>query len=173
MSSRIKKGRQGQQPYCGHARQGKDSGSGKKRRRRDSSSSTKRKIEEYAAFIQCEISKKSKLDWVPPSLEGLTDANKQIAEWICSNIRRTRSFKAPQLFITVKPNLGKTSLVEWLKKFLSVYLMPTTEEFYDHYSDESTYTKHTAPTQWRGVRLPCAYNATTYRMPLTKSDNIK
>ena len=96
----------------------------------------KRKIEEYAAFIQCEISKKSKLDWVPPSLEGLTDANKQIAEWICSNIRQTRAFKAPQLFITGKPNLGKTSLVEWLKKFLSVYLMPTTEEFYDHYSDD-------------------------------------
>ena len=96
----------------------------------------KRKIEEYAAFVQCENSKKSKLEWVPPSVEGLTDANKQIAEWICSNIRQTRAFKAPQLFITGKPNLGKTSLVEWLKKFLSVYLMPTTEEFYDHYSDD-------------------------------------
>jgi hypothetical protein len=96
----------------------------------------KRKIEEYAAFIQCENSKKTKLDWKPPSTEGLTDANKQIAEWICSNIRQTRAFKAPQLFITGKPNLGKTSLVEWLKKFLSVYLMPTTEEFYDHYSDD-------------------------------------
>jgi len=95
----------------------------------------KRKIEEYAAFIQCEISKKSKLDWVPPSLEGLTDANKQIAEWICKNIRQTRSFKAPQLFITGKPNLGKTSLVEWLKKSLSVYLFPMEEEFYDHYTD--------------------------------------
>nr|QTE03380.1 MAG: replication-associated protein [Grus japonensis CRESS-DNA-virus sp.] len=96
----------------------------------------KRKIEEYAAFIECEKSKKSKQEWVQPSVEGLTDANKQIAEWICSNIRQTRAFKAPQLFITGKPNLGKTSLVEWLKKFLSVYLMPTTEEFYDHYSDD-------------------------------------
>lgn len=96
----------------------------------------KRKIEEYAAWVQCENSKKSKLDWVEPKTDGLTDANKQIAEWICKNIRQTRTFKAPQLFIFGKPNLGKTSLVEWLKKFLSVYLMPTTEEFYDHYSDD-------------------------------------
>lgn len=96
----------------------------------------KRKIEEYAAFIECENQKKSKMDWIPPSTDGLTDANKQIAEWLCKNIRQTRAFKAPQLFITGKPNLGKTSLVEWLKKFLSVYLMPMTEEFYDHYGDD-------------------------------------
>lgn len=96
----------------------------------------KRKIEEYAAFIQCENAKKNKKEWVAPKLDGLTDANKQIAEWICKNIRQSRTFKAPQLFITGKPNLGKTSLIEWLSQFLSVYLMPTTEEFYDHYSDD-------------------------------------
>jgi len=96
----------------------------------------KRKIEEYAAFIDCENQKKTKLAWVPPSLDGLTDSNKQIAEWICKNIRQSRIFKAPQLFITGKPNLGKTSLIEWLKKYLSVYPIPMTEEFYDQYSDD-------------------------------------
>lgn len=96
----------------------------------------KRKIEEYASWIECENQKKSKLEWVAPSLDGLTDSNKQIAEWICKNIRQTRVFKAPQLFITGKPNLGKTSLIEWLKKFLSVYPIPILEDFYDQYSDD-------------------------------------
>lgn len=95
----------------------------------------KRKIEDYATWVECEKARKSKIDWIPPKLDGLTGANLQIAEWICKNIRQTRSFKAPQLFITGKPNLGKTSLVEWLKKSLSVYLFPMEEEFYDHYTD--------------------------------------
>jgi len=96
----------------------------------------KRKIEEYATWVQCENSKKSKIEWVPPKLDGLTDANLQIAEWISKNIRQSRAFKAPQLFITGKPNLGKTSLIAWLNKFLSVYPMPMEEEFYDQYSDD-------------------------------------
>lgn len=96
----------------------------------------KRKIEEYATWIQCENAKKSKLAWVSPSIDGLTDANKQIAEWISKNIRQTRAFKAPQLFITGKPNLGKTSLIAWLSKYLSVYPFPMEEEFYDQYSDD-------------------------------------
>lgn len=96
----------------------------------------KRKIEEYATWVECEKAKKSKMDWIPPVIDGLTDANLQIAEWICKNIRQSRIFKAPQLFITGKPNLGKTSLVELLTKSLSVYLMPMEEEFYDQYSDD-------------------------------------
>jgi len=96
----------------------------------------KRKLEEYESWIQCMKAKKSKIDWVPVPFEGLTDSNKQIAEWIWNNIRKPRKFKAPQLYIHGPRNLGKTSLVEWLEKSLSVYHMPTTEEFYDHYSDD-------------------------------------
>lgn len=96
----------------------------------------KRKIEEYASWIECERSKKNKIDWIPPSLEGLTDSNLKIAEWISKNIRQTRAFKAPQLYIHGPRNLGKTSLIEWLEKSLSVYHMPMTEEFYDLYSDD-------------------------------------
>lgn len=96
----------------------------------------KRKLEEYESWIQCEKLKKQKLEWVPPKTEGLTDANKQIAEWICSNIRQKRAFKAPQLYIHGPRNLGKTSLIEWLEKYLSVYHMPMGEEFYDLYSDD-------------------------------------
>lgn len=96
----------------------------------------KRKLEEYESWIKCEISKKQKLEWKAPSLEGLTDANLQIATWISKNIRQPRAFKAPQLYIHGPRNLGKTSLIEWLEKYLSVYHMPTTEEFYDQYSDD-------------------------------------
>ncbi|AMH87770.1 replication-associated protein [Pacific flying fox faeces associated circular DNA virus-15] len=96
----------------------------------------KRKIEEYETWVKCEKIKKSKIDWIPPSLDGLTDANLQIATWICSNIRQNRAFKAPQLYIHGPRNLGKTSLVEWLERSLSVYHMPTMEDFYDLYSDD-------------------------------------
>lgn len=96
----------------------------------------KRKIEEYESWIKCENAKKSKIDWIPPKTDGLTGANKQIAEWICLNIRQKRTFKAPQLFIHGPKNLGKTSLIEWLEKSLSVYHIPLTEDFYDHYSDD-------------------------------------
>lgn len=96
----------------------------------------KRKLEEYDTWIQCMKAKKSKLEWVAPVIEGLTDANKQIAEWICANIRQPRKFKAPQLFIHGPRNLGKTSLIEWLERYLSVYHCPMAEEFYDLYSDD-------------------------------------
>ena len=96
----------------------------------------KRKLEEYETWIQCERAKKSKVEWVPPKLDGLTDANKKIAEWICLNIRQPRKFKAPQLYVHGKANLGKTSFTEWLERSLSVYHMPLTEEFYDLYSDD-------------------------------------
>lgn len=96
----------------------------------------KRKLEEYESWIKLEQSKKLKKDWVCPSAEGLTGSQKVIVEWLSSNIRQTRSFKAPQLYIHGKQNLGKTSLVEWLEESLSVYHMPTTEDFYDLYSDE-------------------------------------
>lgn len=44
----------------------------------------KRKLEEYESWVAIENHKKSKTTWIPPSLEGLTDSNKQIAQWICS-----------------------------------------------------------------------------------------
>jgi len=96
----------------------------------------KRKIEEYESWVQCEKAKKQKIEWVPPTLVDISDPNYQIARWICLNIRQTRAFKAPQLYIWGPRNLGKTSLIEWLEKSLSVYHMPTTEEFYDSYADD-------------------------------------
>lgn len=96
----------------------------------------KRKIEEYASWVECMRSKRSKIDWIPPKIDGLTDSNLKIAEWILKNIRQPRAFKAPQLYIHGPRNLGKTSLIEWLEKSLSVYHMPMTEEFYDLYADD-------------------------------------
>ena len=96
----------------------------------------KRKLEDYEQWVSVEKHKKSKDAWIPPCIYALTDANLQIAKWIVSNVRSIRKFKAPQLFITGPKNLGKTSLIEWLSKSLSVYHIPQTEDFYDLYSDD-------------------------------------
>lgn len=96
----------------------------------------KRKLEDYQTWVECESEKKRKVEWIPPKIDGLTDANFKIAEWILKNIRQPRQFKSPQLYIHGPKNLGKTSLVEWLEKSLSVYHMPMGEEFYDLYSDD-------------------------------------
>jgi len=95
----------------------------------------KRKLEEYQTWVECESEKKRKLEWVPPKLDGLTGANLKIAEWICKNIRQPRPFKSPQLYIHGPRNVGKTSLIVWLEKYLSVYHIPMGEEYYCLYSD--------------------------------------
>jgi len=40
------------------------------------------------------------------------------------------------LFISGERNRGKTSLIEYLERSLSVYHIPHTEDFYDAYDDE-------------------------------------
>lgn len=96
----------------------------------------KRKLEEYESWVQCKKAMKNKEEWKPPTVEGLTDTDKQIAEWICLNIRQPRKFKSAQLMVIAPANHGKTSLVEWLERSLSVYHIPVGEDFYDLYSDE-------------------------------------
>lgn len=96
----------------------------------------KKKLEDYETWIKSEKAKGNKKEWVPPSAEGLTGSQKVIVEWICKYVKQPMPFKAPQLYIWGKKNLGKTSLVRWLKQYLSVYHIPTTEEFYDLYSDQ-------------------------------------
>jgi len=96
----------------------------------------KRKLEEYGTWVRLLKHRKEKEDYVPPTIEGLNEADLQIAQWITANIRSSRRFKAPQLFIYGERNRGKTSLIEHLEKSLSVYHIPVTEDFYDAYDDD-------------------------------------
>lgn len=66
-----------------------------------------------------------------------TSWNRAISAWIRMNIRRPRPFKQKQLYIHGPPDMGKTSFVMQLEREfeLSVYWMPTLENFYDTYDD--------------------------------------
>ena len=96
----------------------------------------KRKLEEYGTWVRLLKHRKEKEDYKPPTIEGLNGADLQIAQWITANIRSSRPFKAPQLFIHGERNRGKTSLIEHLEKSLSVYHIQVTEDFYDAYDDD-------------------------------------
>lgn len=95
----------------------------------------KRKLEEYGTWVRTLKLRKEKEEYLPPTIEGLNEADLQIAQWITANIRSSRRFKQRQLFIYGERNLGKTSLIEHLEKSLSVYHIPVTEDFYDGYDD--------------------------------------
>lgn len=97
----------------------------------------KRKIEEYIAY---QVVKKRKLElkeWrIHPIAPAMDYAHQLIWEWLNANIKKPREFKQKQLYIYGPPNLGKTSLILYLEKYLSVYQIPTDEDFYDFYNDE-------------------------------------
>jgi len=96
----------------------------------------KRKIEEYAAYMSVMKKRKEKEEWVPPDLTGLTDSDLQIGTWLTENIKKHRMFKAPQLFIHGPRNYGKTTLIEYLEKSLSIYHVSLTEDFYDGFDND-------------------------------------
>lgn len=95
----------------------------------------KRKLEEYGAWVRILKSRKEKEEFIPPDFTKLTGTNRKIGQWITENIRSSRPFKAPQLFLYGPPDHGKTTLIRSLEKSLSVYHIPLMEDFYDGYED--------------------------------------
>lgn len=77
-----------------------------------------------------EISFKSRHDPV------LLHQDRVIMNWLVKNLLVKRPFKAPQLFISGPPDVGKTHLVNYLSQFFRIYHVPTGEDFYDLYEDE-------------------------------------
>lgn len=59
-----------------------------------------------------------------------------IAEWLTLNLNTPREFKQKQLYIWGKHNMGKTSLIISLEKFLSVWRIPPYEHWYCNYQDD-------------------------------------
>jgi len=100
----------------------------------------KRKLEEFETEILIENAKKDKKTWVEFSeekLNGMSSTNKQIAMWLNKNMFKERVFKQKQLYIYGPKNMGKTSLIEALESYGTVYWMPVSEDFYDQYDDRS------------------------------------
>lgn len=93
------------------------------------------KIRTYKSWLEAQEPAKEpwpeKLDYFGPGLENLI-----ILDWLESNIRQPRPFKAKQLWIHGGPDLGKTSLVNYLRRFLRIYMFPLDELFFDTYDDD-------------------------------------
>ena len=64
------------------------------------------------------------------------DENLPVYAWICKNVLLNfkRKYKQRQLFIHGPSNMGKSSLIDHLHKYLRVYTVPH-EHFYDNYND--------------------------------------
>lgn len=59
----------------------------------------------------------------------------EITKWLKRNICQPRQIRQKQLYIFGEPGIGKTKLVGILEKYLRIYHIPRTEDFYDAYED--------------------------------------
>jgi len=71
------------------------------------------------------------------NMEAGDTSIQQLLEWVNSNVCQSRPFRSPQLYLWGPPACGKTSFLRLLEKYLRVYYMPTDENFYDFYDDDS------------------------------------
>jgi len=62
--------------------------------------------------------------------------NKEIVDWLNTNIKRPRRFKQKQLYIYGPPDVGKTHLLDQLREALMCYELPK-EDFYDLWEDDA------------------------------------
>ena len=60
----------------------------------------------------------------------------QVANWLNDNIKKPRKFKQAQLWFCGPPNIGKTSLVNNLDKYLRIYTVCLEEDFMDGFNYE-------------------------------------
>lgn len=99
----------------------------------------KRKLQEFETECVLKKKKESREKWIEfteTELQGMNPSSWPIAEWLNKNMFKERPFKQEQLYIYGQKNLGKTTLVRWLENFACVYWMPTSEDFYDMYSED-------------------------------------
>ncbi len=93
----------------------------------------KRKIEEYAVWSSLKRMRESKLCWTAPARHtAVTFPEEQdILFWVIKNIKTERQFKQEQLWLWGPRGTGKTSLIVWLEKYLTIYYVP-----YEDYDDD-------------------------------------
>lgn len=102
----------------------------------------KRKIEDMMDWMVRKRQRLDKLDWeqVLATLSDLqfeSDSLTEVRDWLVENIRKPRKLRQKQLWLQGPPASGKTSLVQALEKYLSVFWVPMDGDgFVDGYSDE-------------------------------------
>lgn len=89
------------------------------------------------AEVAAESSRQELMEWPGISLRlGAPSCEIKLNQWLAKNVLcDDRPFKQEQLYLHGPPNVGKTSLVNTLSQFLSVYFVPNDEDFYDGFID--------------------------------------
>jgi len=107
----------------------------------------KRKVDTMVAEYALEKAAKTTVKWDVTklmtirdelSVAGAHDSTLAVVDWLMKNIDQTRKFKQKQLYLVSPPNHGKTTLVQILSKFVSVFDAPMGESFFDQF-DESVH----------------------------------
>lgn len=98
-----------------------------------------RKLKEYQAFTVLNVVAPLR-PWreiSTPELCGpeMRDPEHRVALWLNENICQPRPFRKNQLMICGPTKIGKTSLVNCLRSFLRIYMMPMSEDWYCLYND--------------------------------------
>lgn len=79
----------------------------------------KRGVKELIAELAQDAAKKKKLEWKP-----VKSNVPEVAQWLNDHIRKEREDPLPQLWISGPPGVGKSSLVRFLNKYLTLYPVP-------------------------------------------------
>lgn len=102
----------------------------------------KRKAEEWISYFKRRRVEETgpDLDWACADAHLSADDygdnvdDQQISDWLQGNVKTPRIFKQSQLYLWGVSNLGKTSLLNTLGKFLRIYDVPKNLKF-DDYED--------------------------------------
>lgn len=102
----------------------------------------RKKVEDYATYLEQQSSREKLKEWKALELnvkelpEGWFPELLEIVEWLKQNIRTPgRPLGEKHLYIQSPTAMGKSSLVNKLREYLSVYDIPQGEDFYDYYED--------------------------------------
>lgn len=96
-----------------------------------------KKIMEAKSFILKEdLLKRKRYEVICSCASDAPQQTLDIAEWLNLNLNSPREFKQKQLYIWGKHNMGKTSLIISLEKFLSIWRIPPYEHWYCNYQDD-------------------------------------
>lgn len=98
----------------------------------------KRQIDDYYHFQMVKARRFNILNWSPLKCSLDRPSFLEVLAWFNDNVGSTvpRKIKTPQLWLWGPPNVGKTSLLEFVATRARVYLAPS-EDFFDSYDDAS------------------------------------
>jgi len=96
----------------------------------------KRQLEEFDSACRFRQANASNQKW-PTEWTYLGESleTQRIAEWLKSNIGVTRSLRQKQLYIHGPKEFFKSTVIELLQVFFTLYEVPKGEDFYDFYDD--------------------------------------